>query len=355
MKQFKGEIGGKKLTDFNQFDNSLTKFQERLEFVTNNINGEDGFLHSFFAEYLNQYYDVSPSQDGYLAEETSVFKLLERLGTFLIEAPDSKSHRKVEYRFWVDEREYNKYKESDNKCESSMSNGEDNNVEIIDMFVDKKNEKNQKIVRNLSVNAKDIKEIKEIRSLQDAIDYLKSPKGIKDLKEHAQKLLESGAVEDEAVNRLKYIAKNTERYINSYVKELRESQVLIKKAIKRPIEFKNILKDEGVPNKLDVVDFMEKKEVEKLLEFLPNEDLMTDIGIIIYDLGQLLKATKLSSREEEIIQMLREGLKQSEIAEELGILKQNVKTYMKRIAEKVSKTYEKQVESYRDKMRQKKN
>jgi RNA polymerase sigma factor (sigma-70 family) len=311
------------------------------------------FVHEFFSTYFNNYYDVSPSQDGYLSEQDAVCKLLEILGTYILSANDVESNRKIEYRFWKSEREYRDYKESQSVGVTSTDD-DGKEVEVIDMFVDRKNDRNHKIVQPYSVNSKDIKEIKEIRLLEDAINYLKSPKGLKDIQEHAKKLLEGGFGSEEERDKLKYIARNTERYINKYVKALRESQLLIKKAIKRPIEFKDVLKDEGVPNKLDAFDFMEVKDVQALLQFLSQEDMMTDIGILVYDLGQLLKATKLSSREQEIIDLLREGLKQSEIAEELGIKKQNVKTYMKRIAEKAVKAYEKQVESYRNEIRQKK-
>lgn len=352
MKYFKGKIADKKISDFNQYDNTLTKFKDRIAFVEGNMY-EEGFVHEFFSTYFSQYYTVSPSQDGYLAEEDSVCKLLEILGTYILSANDVESNRKIEYKFWKSEREYNDYKDSSN-VGIIGTDEEGREVEVIDMFVDKKNDKNQKIVKSISVSKQDLKDIFELRQLQDAIDYMKSPKGVKDMKNHVQKLLDSDCGSEEEREKLKYISKNTERYIAKYAKSLSDNQVLIKKAIKRPIEFKNLLKDEGVPHKLDALDFMESNDVEALLPFISQEDLMTDIGVMVFDLLKLITVTKLSNRELEIIKMLKNGYKQIEIAEELGIKKQNVKTYMKRISEKVSKSYEKQVESYRDEVRQKK-
>lgn len=354
MKQFKGEIAGKKLSDFslNKLENVAT-LNKRMEMVKELIY-EDGKVHDFFTQYFNEYYDVSPSQSGYLSEDTSVNKILEIIGTYLLSAKDVVSERKIEYRFWKSERDFKKSMESDNVNTSSLQKNVASNVEVIDMFVDKKNDKNMKVVKDIAVNRKDIKEIEEIKNLEDAIQYLKSPKGIKEMKEHTQKLIDMGIGTDEERTRLKYIAGNTERYIKLYVTSLRDSQLIIKKAIKRPIEFKNTLKDEGVPNKLDALDFMESKDVCVLLPYLYQDEMMSDMGMIIYDLNVLINSTQLSSRELEIVNMFRNEYKQTEIAEELGIRKQNVKTYMKRIADKVSKTYEKQVESYRNGMRQKK-
>jgi DNA-binding CsgD family transcriptional regulator len=346
VKQFKGAIRGEKLTDFNNIDYNLDKLKDRIDCI-NSMLGDN----NFFFTYFSKYFDVSPSQSGYLSEETSVCKVLEIMGTYIVSAKDVASERKIEYRFWRDEKDFKKSKESENvKASTSNGNGD---VEIIDMFVDKKNNRNQKVVKPVGVTAKDIKSIKEIKDLENAIERLKSPKGMRDIKEHVAKLLELDISEEDR-GKLKYIAKNTERYVNRYVKDLRDSQLLIKKAITRPVEFKNVLKDEGVPNKLDAIDFMEVNDIQILLPYMSQEDMMTEIGTIIYDLGELLKSTKLSAREQEIIVMFKNGYKQTEIAEELGIKKQNVKTYMKRISEKAVKTYEKQVESYRELIRQKK-
>lgn len=355
MKYFNGEIANKKLSDFNQYDNKLVKYQDRLNHVNNTINEDGEYAHEFFAEYFSNYYNATPSQDGYLAEDDAVCKLIEGMGTYLINAQDITSYRKVEYRFWRDEMDFRRFKESENINESAINVGEDSNVEVIDMFVDKKNDKNQKIVKDISVNSKDVKDVPEIKQLQLAVDFLKSNAGIKSVREHAETLLNAPNLSDKEMGRLRYIAKNTERYIDSYVKMLREDQVLIKKAIKRPIEFKAVLKDEGAPNKLEDFDFMEKKDVEALLPFLSSDDLMTDLGTLAYDLNNLIDETKLSNRESEIVNYLRRGYSTSEVQDVLGIRKQNMKTYIGRIAEKVVKTYEKQVFEYRERERQKKN
>jgi hypothetical protein len=355
LKQFKGAIDGVKLSDFslNKLTNVET-YKERMALVEDLIM-ENGYSHDFFATYFSQYHDVSPSQNGYLAEETAVCKMLEIVGTYLLSAKDIESERKIEYRFWKSERDFKKSMESENVNTSSLQkNVDDDRVEVIDMFVDRKNDKNQKIVRDISLSRNDIKEINEIRYLQDAIDYLSSPRGIQSIKEKVQSLLDVGIDNEDHTARLKYIANNTERYVKLYVKALRESQLIIKKAIKRPIEFKNVLKDEGVPNKLDAFDFMEKRHVKAVLPSLNTENLMTDLGIIIYDVNKLIDETELSPKEFELVQMFRKGYTKSEATKELGVLSETTNKMMNRISLKIVKTYENKLEKYRESKRLKK-
>jgi len=356
---FSGEIAGKRLSDFNKYDNSLKTLKERSEFVQELLHDGE-FIHEFFATYLSRYYKVSPKQDGYLAEENVVFKLLEGLGSYLIDSQDVASYRKVQYRFWRDEKDFRRFKESENINASALATGTSDDVEVIDMFVDKKNDKNQKVVGNTTINRKDIKEIFEIGALQDAINYMKSPNGLKAMKEHCQMRVQKGVkrdgtpINESDLEKLKYIAKNTDRYINRYVKTLRDSQVIIKDAIKRPIRIMNALKDEGASDKLEAFDFMEKKDVEALLPFISSQDLMTDMGVLAYDLNLIIDRTKLSPREQEVVKAFRIGYSDKEIIQELGIKKQNLNTYIGRISEKIVKTYGNQVSEYRDRIRQKK-
>jgi hypothetical protein len=268
-----------------------------------------------------------------------VCKLLDILGTYILGANDVESHRKIEYRFWKSEREYRDYKDSSN-VSASTSDDSGNNVEVIDMFVDKKNDKNQKIVRDTTVNRKDVKEIPEIKQLQLAIDYLKSSAGLRDIQQHALALLEREDSNIEETDRLKYIAKNTQRFIDSYAKTLRDNQVAIKEAIKRPIKFKSVLKDEGVPNKLDDFDFYDENCIKKVLPLIgEEEDLMSDIGIIIYDFNCLINRIEFPNREQEIINLFREGRAQKEMPSILELDKKTISNAIGRIATRVAKFY----------------
>lgn len=338
MKKFNGEIEGKKLSDFS-LDKlvSVKTLAERMDKVEELMYNE-GHVHNFFTTYFNEYYNVSPNQTGYLSEETSISRMLEIVGTYLLSSSDVESERKIEYRFWKSERDFKKSMESENVNTSSLQKSMvDDRVEVIDMFVDRKNDKNQKIVKDISVQAKDIADIVEIRRIEDAISYLKSESGILNIKNKIAKALEE-VTREEDVARLKYILNNTERYVKRYVTDLRENQVAIKKAIKRPIEFKNTLKDEGADTDwFDIINFENDKCVKVLLEHLYQKDLSgSEFGLILWDLYEFItKKLKLSKREREVIDLFSKGYKQVDIVNELGTNKQNVNTYVSRIVKKI--------------------
>lgn len=340
-KYFKGTIADKKLGDFNQYDNSLTKVKDRIKYVED-VLYEDGFIHDFFAVYFNKYFECSPNQSGTLAEDDSVCKLLEILGTYILSANDIKSNRKIEYRFWKSKREYRDYKESEQvslNTHIKNKDDEEQEVEIVDMFVDMKNQKNHKIVKNTDIYQQDIKEIKEIKNLQDVIDYLKSPRGEQDIREYTLNLLQNKNIKDETRNRLTYIAKNTRRYINAYVKNIKENQVSIKEEIKRPIKFKKLLKDEGAPNKLDTVYFSDYITNKNLLKMLSEQDITTDLGLTIYDFNMLIDRMKLSKGQQKIVDLFRRGYNQKELAEELGTSRQNINKQINELAKSIAKFY----------------
>lgn len=352
MKYFSSEIKGKRIGDFQQFDASLTKFNDRLDLVNNMINDEEGELHDFFATYFGEYYNASPSQNGWMAEQDAVCKAVEGLGTYLLNSKDIDSNRKIKYRFWRSEKEFKQYKESENVNTSTLEAGMEDGVSVIDMFYSP-DEKNHKLENGDKLYAKDIRDIKEVRVLQDAIEQAKQESFVKSVEKKIDAILP--IIEDEKIaSRLKRIRGNVQNYVGQWISDMRENQLAIKVAVKRPIRFKNPLKDEGAPDKLEDFDFMEKVEVEALLPSLSATDLMTEIGTLAHDLNALLDKTKLSNREQEIIGFLRDGYTTNDIEKELGIRKQNMKTYLSRIAEKVVKTYEKQVFEYREIQRQKK-
>lgn len=337
-KYFKGTIAEKKLSDFNQYDNTITKHKDRIKFVKDVLyDGE--FIHEFFATYFSQYYDASPNQSGALAEDDSVCKLIDILGTYILNANDVESNRKIEYRFWKDERDFYKSKESQNVNTSALENNEDgNSVEVIDMFVDRKNNRNQKIVGKTSIKSKDIKDIEEIKNIENAIKYLKSDNGIKEIKGKIKELIELHP-DVESVSRLEYILNNTERFISLYVKSLKENQVLIKEAVKKPIHFTNILKDSGCDIKWEkIIDINNKKAMTILLECLSMRNLMgNELELLLWDLYEFLLSDKisLSKREKEVVLLLGEGYKQKDIADELKISKQYTSDCITRIIKKI--------------------
>ncbi|MDY7043673.1 hypothetical protein RVS70_05580 [Virgibacillus sp. M23] len=342
MRSFNGTLAKHKLSDFNKYDNKLKTLQERLEFVEENLYYEES-LNDFFAIYFNSYYNVSPNQNGYLAEEDAVCRLLDNLGTYIMKANDVESNRKVKYRFWVNEKEYRDYKESENKVVSSK---EGSDVEVIDMFVNNKKDKNQKIVKGITIHKKDLKDIEEIRSLQNAIDYLCSKQGKNEVRKKSQ-CLQDLKLEEKDKLRAEYIAKNTDNYIKSYVKNLKENQISIKEIVRRPITFKSIMRGDGAQNKLDAVDLLDKKHVKSLLELISYANLNTDAGMILSTVTDVLNSMDLKKRELDIIERFKKGSDRKETMKELNISRSNMNNVLNRIAVKFVSEYERQLEEIR--------
>ncbi|MEX3625204.1 helix-turn-helix transcriptional regulator [Viridibacillus arvi] len=338
MKYFSSAINGKAISDFQQYDASLTKFEERLNLVENMINNEDGSLHDFFAIYFGEYYDAMPSQNGWLSEEDAVCKTIEGLGTYLLNSKDIGSHRKLKYRFWKSEREFKQYKESENVNTSTLEAGLEEGVEVIDMFYSN-DDKNYKLATDNKLYAKDIKEIVEIGALQKAIEIARTEGFVKSIEKRIDAILP--IIEDKKIEaRLKKIRGNVQNYVTHWIRDMKDNQVAIKVAVKRPIVFRNVLKDEGVANKLDDALMSDEAVNKTLLAMVgEEEDLMSDIGIMIYDFNCLLNRMELSDREQIVVNAFREGYKQKELADLLGLDRRTISDTISRISKKVAKFY----------------
>ena len=338
MKYFSGEIEGKTISDFQQYDPSLTKYDDRLHLVGEMINDEDGEMHEFFSTYFGQYYDVNPTQSGWMAEQDAVCKTLEGLGTYLLNAKDIDSNRKIKYRFWKSEREFKQYKESNNVNTSALESGTEEGTEVIDMFYSN-DEKNYKLATDQKLFAKDIKDIAEIRVLQDAIDRAKQESFVLAVQRKIDEILP--IIDDEKIlTRLKKIRGNVQNYVTVWVRDMKENQLAIKVAVKRPVAFRNVLKDEGVPNKLDDALMSDEAVNKVLLTMLGSaEDLMSDTGIMVYDFNCLLNRMDFTEKQQQIIDMFRSGYRQNELEDTLGLDRRTISDTISRIAKKVAKFY----------------
>ena len=341
MNYFKGVLGGKRVADFANYDNTVGNYDKRLEFVEENIMSE-GHAHQFFQEYFDNYYNAS--QDT--AEYNVVCKLLDNMGTYLLSSDNIESNRKIKYRFWRSQREFNQYKESTNeltlnsKAEGSSDDGSD--VEYIDMFVDKKNEKNDYKMPPVQIKASDIKNVSHIKELEGAIELLKSDGMVKKVQKYIEEALENVRDEDEE-SILKSIYKNVDRYLKVYAKELRDNQLLIKNAIDKPVILRNPSQAVNIERDwTSIIDFKDKKMTKNILkECLDMRDVAgSDAEVMMNDLYEYLLSDglKLSEGEKTVVRCLGKGMSQTLIAERTGRKKQNITTTLNSICDKLAKS-----------------
>nr|DAM04586.1 MAG TPA: ECF sigma factor [Caudoviricetes sp.] len=341
MNYFKGALGGKRVADFSNYDNTVRSYDKRLNFVEENIM-DDGNAHQFFQEYFDNYYNAS--QDT--AEYNVVCKLLDNLGTYLLSSDDIESNRKIKYRFWRSEREFKQYKESTNeltlnsKAEGSSDDGSD--VEYIDMFVDKKNEKNDYKMPPVQIRASDLKNVSHIKELEDAIELLKSDGMIKNVQKYIEEALPNIRDEDEK-SMMKNIYKNVDRYLKVYAKTLRDNQLLIKNAIDKPVILRNPAQSVSVERDWSsIIDFKDTKTTKNILkECLDMRDMAgSDAQVMMNDLYEYLLSDglKLSEGEKTVVRCLGKGMSQTLIAERTGRKKQNVASTLNSICDKLAKS-----------------
>lgn len=338
MRYFSSAIDNKTLSDFQKYDSSIREFENRLELVTDMINDDNGNLSEFFVKYFGEYYDVSPNQKGWLAEQDAVCKAIEGLGTYLLNSKDIKSNRKVKYRFWKSEKEYQKYAESNNINASSLESGDDDGVDVIDLFYTN-DDKNFKKTTEQRLFSKDIKGMPEIMDLQKGIDRFKDESYIKKVEKHLDNLIST--IEDEKdLARLKSIRRNVPNYLQRWASSMSDNQLLIKEAITRPIRFKKVTSG-GAKSSTHSGSIIEEKDfdnqgyVKSLLKNLDVDDITTDLGMDVYDLNKLIAKMDFDDDSKVVIGMLKEGFSQKEICECLNVERYVVSRRITRIAKQI--------------------
>lgn len=338
MRYFSSTIDNKTLADFQKYDSSIREFDNRLELVTSMINDENGNLSEFFVKYFGEYYDVSPNQKGWLAEQDAVCKAVEGLGTYLLNAKDIQSNRKVKYRFWKSEKEYRKYAESNNINTSALESDSDEGVDIIDLFYTN-DDKNFKKTTEQRLFSKDIKNMPEIMDLEKGIKISKDESYIKRVERHLDDIIQT-ITDEKDLARLKSIRRNVPNYLQQWASSMSDNQLLIKEAITRPIRFKKISSGGGKLSShsgsiIEEKDFDNQEYVKSLLKNLNVENLTTDMGMDVYDLNKLIAKIEFDEGCQVVIDMLREGFSQNEICNILNVERYVVSRRITRISKQI--------------------
>lgn len=156
---FKGVIGGKNVNDLRSMDFNIDNSSDRIKFVEDMLEDCDDFLK----EYIEKYYKVSTNNE--LSDDINVFKNLEAMATYILNSKDIPNESKQEYKIYSDEQLFTKaVKENE---------GDYDNV----MFFLKNNNRNEYIVKPLSIDISDFEDerIKDcLLDYKKMLDYLKN-------------------------------------------------------------------------------------------------------------------------------------------------------------------------------------
>lgn len=120
----------------------------------------------------------------------------------------------------------------------------------------------------------------------------------------------------------------------------------VKNIIKKPINFKNISPTSPSIDWL-CCDYTNENQIKMLL-YIPEKNVNTDMGILTHDLSQMLLKANLTKTELKVINYIRKNSKltQSEIANDLGYTQPYINLTLHSVAKKIAEYNKKLAKKY---------
>lgn len=326
--RFNGKLSGKTIYDFKKdIDYGIEEQQKRLKAMQELLH--DGqHLHGYFEEFLSDWYNPHLTKDDCLSEDHNVFQELEKMANYIIYAADGeKITKKTKYNFYT-QRKFEERLSKDASIDDMVATAEENleddcdlNVydEVIDFLIRQGTNYKKEIKQIITDDDLKDNDLEVVGYYQDSIDHLRSEL------EHLR-----------ATNQNKPL----QYKIMSALKELKHDQLIAKDQLKGTIYFKEVLPDSEDID-YDQFDFFDKEHVMALLKMPPVENLMTDVGCLVYDLNRLLEQCKLTPADREILELYRqEDMTLDNIADKLKVDSSFVYGTINRICNQVINAYE---------------
>jgi predicted DNA-binding protein YlxM (UPF0122 family) len=326
--RFNGKLSGKTIYDFKKdIDYGIEEQQKRLKAMQELLH--DGqHLHGYFEEFLSDWYNPHLTKDDCLSEDHNVFQELEKMANYIIYAADGeKITKKTKYNFYT-QRKFEERLSKDVSIDDMVATAEENleddcdlNMydEVIDFLIRQGTNYKKEIKQIITDDDLKDNDLEVVGYYQDSIDHLRSEL------EHLR-----------ATNQNKPL----QYKIMSALKELKHDQLIAKDQLKGTIYFKEVLPD-STDIDYDQFDFFDKEHVMALLKMPPVENLMTDVGCLVYDLNRLLEQCELTPADFRILELYRhEDMSLENIADKLGSTRQNIYIALEKICNKIIDAYE---------------
>lgn len=291
-------------------------------------------------KYFDDYFDVHPNSGkhgGALSSENGVCKQLDMMANYILYSPGAErvNPKNTEYNFYTEEK-FNEQERKKanidaivNKINNHKNSYEDTSstttqAEVIDYLIRTGDNYKKEIQQEISkVDIKD----PELKIVKEYQEYINASKKELDLLRKENK------------------NKKKQYKLVRTMRKCKGDQIYCKDSIKGTIYFKNVLPD-TTDIDYDQFDFFDAEHVLCLLKFEPRK-LTTDLGILIYDLSQLLKHIKMSKQDKKILKMWRQdALTQFDIAKGLNITQQHVASTLNKIAIRVVNVFEVKYEDW---------
>ena len=167
-------------------------------------------------------------------------------------------------------------------------------------------------------------------------------------KEKLDRLIELRKEKEEKGESLSYDEERQIRLLRKHIKSLRQDMIDLVAIDKKPIIFKQPLKDQGCPT-WDDFDELDKTHIKALLQVhrdMETIDFQSDLICMLYDLQKVLEEVELTDKQKEILDLWIGGYSIDKIAEVLQKSKQMVSKSLDNIINKIVSIYENKIEDW---------
>lgn len=320
---FSGKINEQKLTDFKQFDYSISSLDERLNYVNEKLNAnrdENGL--NFFENYVCKHYKVALNGGDELSEKHEVFKTLENMANYLLGSSEIRELRKNEeqqYKFYVDETEFRLRTQREQLFENISSNNDISSENVIHFLLSNK-DVNHMVIANVSVNQQDIHEDSYCgRVLKDYYSFLS----------HINKQIKNP---DEKFKGKRYILTKNKN-------EVTQDMINVKTSLKGIIKFKQTCKGKTLVD-WECFDWKNHSHIKEAIYINKRINQEDDLSFILLDIDNLVKEmyskNKITKSEMKIYKLIKQGYKNNEIAEVLNVRRTYISNTVAVIVKKIS-------------------
>lgn len=338
-------IDGVKSRDFvEQLDYSIKTEQGRIDLVKKILLEDNGLPCEYLVKIMTgesggkPYINVNPNSEDVLSENISLFRNIEILTSYIINAPTAdRLTYQQEYKFYRDRKKFEDAvgREHLNYKGENDSGSETDGVsesEIIDFYINKNI--NFKKTMDTKVTTKDKKNIPEIKEIEECIlNFIKTRDSLKKQIEVLKKSIDKNS---ESSERTKLRELNSRKYkIDVAIGDMRKQQLEYKEMIVKPLRFKNPLPDSHERPNWELFDFFNEKHVEALLYTNINSAFNDYRQDLIDNLKKYIKNARLNETELYIFQEIQKGCPSNVIANNLNVSPATISRKIKRIAKEI--------------------
>lgn len=354
---FYGAINNSKIYDFSRALDYKLNANERLKLVEDILSSDKAT--EYFSEVFTQETDNKvklelKAKEDSLYSDSNVAKELSKMADYILFA--NKDDKDVEYKIYKDEQLFNKMIK-----EQSLDTDSQEETDNIIHFLLSSNKNYKKAIEQV-ITKEDIESIDELKDydkmLQSITYRLKKISLVEKLFSKTSRFTKLEMLTEADIELLHNfnlepneltveLYKTLERSKEQLKKQsalIKQDMLDIKDMIKGTIYFKQPLADSTQVD-YEQFDWTNKAHIKELLKVY-NRDLQSDLSCLVVDLDNLIRDTKLSKRDSNILKLYREGLTLEAIGNRYSLSKQMIEHIVNRIINNIINTYNKQHEDW---------